>query len=194
MVTYLLVAANVGVFGLQLLSGHNLVSLACYPNKIIELFHLHLTRIIYLPGLFTYMFLHGGLLHLLGNMLFLWIFGDNVEGYLGRMRFLKFYLLCGVLAALAQVVAQPGSSVPMVGASGAIAGVLGAYLVLFPNAKVHTLVLIWVIKAPAWLFLGIWIGSQVLYSIYSTGAGVAWYAHIGGFIAGAALVKTIGKA
>ena len=140
--------------------------------------------------LVTSMFLHGGFMHLLGNMLYLWVFGDNVEDCMGHGRFLLFYLVCGVLAALAQVIAQPGSLVPTVGASGAISGVLGAYLMLHPKAKV--LIPIWVIPiyVPAYILLVIWIAMQV-FSAWSggpTGGGVAWWAHIGGFIAGVILV------
>jgi rhomboid family protein len=139
--------------------------------------------------LLTSMFMHGGWLHLIGNMWFLWIFGDNVEDAMGRGRFLVFYLLCGLLAAVAQVLWSPSSTVPMVGASGAIAGVLGAYLLLYPHARVRSLwvlvIFITTIYVPAWLMLGLWFLSQFILP----GPEVAWMAHVGGFIAGFVLVR-----
>ncbi len=144
--------------------------------------------------LLTSMFLHGGLLHVLGNMLYLWVFGDNVEGAMGRGRFLAFYLLCGAVAGLAQIAASPHSPLPQIGASGAIAGVLGAYFMLFPTSRILTLIPIFffirLISIPAVIVLGIWILLQVISSASSLGAsgGVAWFAHIGGFAAGMALV------
>jgi len=137
------------------------------------------------------MFLHGGWLHLLGNMLYLWVFGDDVEDRLGSLRFLVFYLLCGWLAALAQVAAAPASRLPLIGASGAIAGVLGAYLVLCPRARV-TLLLPLGLAAPvrAVLFLPLWLALQLLSAWLAPAAsgGVAWWAHVGGFAAGLGLV------
>ncbi len=146
--------------------------------------------------LFTSMFLHGGLLHLIGNMLYLWIFGDNVEGIMGHGRFLLFYLCCGLIASMSHVLLAPDSNIPMVGASGAISGVLGAYLVRFPRARVHVLfiliVFIRVIRIPAIAVLGFWFVMQLLNGLVSIGpdsnAGVAWFAHIGGFVAGLILV------
>ena len=150
--------------------------------------------------IFTSMFLHGGWLHLGGNMLYLWIFGDNVEDAMGRIRFILFYLLCGVAAALAQAAINPSSSIPMVGASGGIAGVLGAYLVLHPKAAVRCLMVIIVffrfINLPAWLVLGGWIGLQFVaapQAFQGTGGGVAYMAHIGGFVAGVALIPFFKK-
>jgi membrane associated rhomboid family serine protease len=148
---------------------------------------------------FTSMFMHGGLFHIGGNMLYLWIFGDNVEDTLGHGRFLLFYLVAGVAAAAAQTVIAPASTVPMVGASGAVSGVLGAYLFLFPHARVLTLVtfgfLIRFIHIPAVIVLGFWIVVQFLsgfvtYSRPGPGKedGVAWFAHIGGFVAGIVLL------
>jgi membrane associated rhomboid family serine protease len=140
------------------------------------------------------MFLHGGLLHLLGNMLFMWVFGDNVEDRMGRGRFLAFYLLCGLAAAATQIAALPDSRIPMVGASGAISGVMGAYMILYPGARVLTVIPIFIflhfVRLPAIFVLGIWFLFQVLSSAMSgseTG-GVAWFAHIGGFVAGLVLV------
>ncbi len=144
----------------------------------------------------TSMFLHGGWGHLLGNALFLWIFGNNVEDSMGRLRFLAFYLLCGLAAAAAQVMVSPASPVPMVGASGAIAGVLGAYLILYPRVRVNILLFIFVFSVPAWAMLLWWIGVQLLQGLPQlsslrpdVSAGVAFWAHIGGFVAGVVLVK-----
>jgi membrane associated rhomboid family serine protease len=146
------------------------------------------------------MFLHGGLLHVGGNMLYLWIFGDNVEDTLGHGRFLAFYLLSGIIAAVAQTAVDPTSSVPMIGASGAISGVLGAYLVLFPYATVLTLItfvfFFRLVRIPAIVVLGLWFVVQFfngLGSVHTPGgeAGVAWFAHIGGFLAGMALLLIV---
>lgn len=148
----------------------------------------------------TSMFLHGGWGHLLGNGLFLWVFGNNVEDSMGRFRFLVFYLLCGLAAAAAQIAVGPASPLPMVGASGAIAGVLGAYLILYPHARVNLLVFLFifirVIPVPAWVVLLVWIGMQLLSGLPqlsslrpAVSAGVAVWAHIGGFVAGVVLVK-----
>jgi membrane associated rhomboid family serine protease len=146
---------------------------------------------------FTSMFLHGGWIHVLGNMLYLWIFGDNVEDRLGHARFVIFYFLCGLAATLAQIYLNPSSRIPMVGASGAVAGVLGAYMVLFPHARVLALVPIafclQVLEIPAFVFLLFWFFMQFLSGAasittaqYMTG-GVAWWAHVGGFVSGMAL-------
>lgn len=152
-------------------------------------------------NVFTSMFLHGSWMHLLGNMWFLWLFGNNIEDSMTRPRFLAFYLLCGVAAALAQVVANPSSNVPMVGASGAISGVMGAYLVLFPRVRVFTLVPLGVfitsIALPAWMMLIYWAALQFLGGVTSIVAqqtgGVAFWAHLGGFLAGLILVKLFEK-
>jgi membrane associated rhomboid family serine protease len=143
--------------------------------------------------IFTSMFLHAGWLHLGGNMLFLWIFGNNIEDVLGPVRYLLLYLLSGVAAAMGQALADPSSTVPMLGASGAIAGVLGAYLLLYPNANVHVLVLIIIIlriiTVPAWIMLGLWFAAQLVSGLFSTsGAGVAFWAHVGGFVTGMVLL------
>jgi membrane associated rhomboid family serine protease len=144
--------------------------------------------------IFTSMFLHGGLLHLGGNMLFLWIFGNNIEDLLGPARYLLLYFASGIAAAMTQVLPDPTSDVPMIGASGAIAGVLGAYLVVYPRANVQ--VFVWIIiffrivAVPAWVMLGFWFGMQLL-SAVSSGAnepGVAFWAHAGGFVAGCVLI------
>jgi membrane associated rhomboid family serine protease len=145
-------------------------------------------------GFLTSMFLHGGLMHLGGNMLFLWIFGDNLEEEMGHTGFLAFYLAAGIGAALFQVLAEPNSIIPMVGASGAIAGVLGGYLLMFPKARVDVLIIIIVIfriiPVPAWLMLGLWFGLQLFSGLTATAGvgGVAYWAHAGGFAVGLILV------
>jgi membrane associated rhomboid family serine protease len=150
--------------------------------------------------LFTSMFLHGSWMHLIFNMWFLWIFGNNVEDSMGRGRFVVFYLLAGLGAAAFQVAAAPSSPVPMVGASGAISGVMGAYIVLYPRVKVYTLVPIgfffWTIALPAWAMLGYWILLQVFPVLVGAGTqgGTAFYAHIGGFIVGVATIKLFARA
>ena len=148
------------------------------------------------PTIFTSMFLHAGWLHILGNMLYLWIFGDNVEDRLGHGRFLVFYLFCGAIAAIAQIVVNPGSTLPTIGASGAIAGVMGAYFVLYPHSRIVALLplfIFWqIIEVPAIVFLGFWflmqffsgVGSIALTSGTPTG-GVAFWAHVAGFVVGA---------
>ena len=145
--------------------------------------------------LFTSMFLHGGWFHILGNMWFLWVFGDNIEDVMGPFRFIVFYLLCGLAAAFAQIVSDPGSAIPMVGASGAIGGVMGAYALLYPRARVQTLLIlgfyITTIGVPAYVMLGYWFLLQILGGLPALGSsegGVAFRAHIGGFVAGLALI------
>lgn len=146
--------------------------------------------------LLTSMFLHGGVLHLAGNMLFLWIFGPNVEDWVGHLPFLIFYLCCGLFAGVAQVLAAPGSLLPMIGASGAIAAVLGAYFLLFPRSRVLTLVfLLFFVRfvyLPAVLFLGLWFFLQLLSLPEGANGGVAFGAHVGGFVAGLLLVRFFG--
>jgi membrane associated rhomboid family serine protease len=146
--------------------------------------------------LLTSMFMHGGLMHLLGNMLFLWIFGDNVEDFLGHIRYLIFYLVCGLLASLAHVFSTlalgQNTMVPSLGASGAISGVLGGYIVLHPHRRVTVILFRILTQVPAWVAIGLWFVFQLIASagaLGSEGAGVAYGAHIGGFIAGLALVK-----
>ena len=142
--------------------------------------------------LVTSMFLHGGWMHLIGNMLYLWIFGNNIEDVMGHAKFIVFYVLCGILATLSHVITDPSSQIPMVGASGAISAVLGAYLLLFPRA--HVLVLlpgIGMTRVAAGVVLGMWFVTQLVsggMSVGATGGGVAFFAHIGGFVAGMALI------
>ena len=146
------------------------------------------------PTVFTSMFMHGGWLHIIGNMWFLWIFGDNVEDAMGSLRFFVFYVLCGVAAAALQIATNVESTVPMVGASGAIGGVMGAYVLLYPRVRVHLLIFlgffVTTIAVPAVFMLGYWFLLQLLGGFSSTGAtgGVAFWAHVGGFAAGAALI------
>jgi membrane associated rhomboid family serine protease len=149
--------------------------------------------------IFTSMFLHGGWMHLLGNLWFLWLFGNNVEDSMGRVRFLVFYALGGIGAAIAQVISSPESVIPMVGASGAISGVMGGYVVLYPRVRVYTLVVLVVfvtsVALPAWVMLGYWMLLQLLGGLAGgteTG-GVAFAAHIGGFIVGAVLIKLFAR-
>lgn len=146
--------------------------------------------------LVTSMFLHGSWMHLIGNMWFLWIFGNNVEDAMGRIRFIVFYLVCGLAAAAAQIAATPASPIPMVGASGAISGVMGAYLVLYPHVRVYALVplgfFITSMALPAWTMLLYWMLFQTLSGLAAsgrTGGGVAFWAHVGGFVAGVVLIK-----
>jgi len=196
-VTIGLIAANVLVFLYQLTLGpleeRFVLSYGAIPWHIV-----HLQR---LPTLFTAMFLHGGIMHLSGNMLYLWIFGDNVEYIMGRARFLIFYLLSGLAAALTHIATNPLSPVPMIGASGAISGILGAYLLKFPGARVLVLVptffFLTTIRVPALFVLGLWFLNQILSGVAAVGldisGGIAWFAHIGGFLAGLFLVSFFEK-
>ncbi len=201
LVTLALVLANVAVFVHEAALGPRL-------DRAVHLWGLIPARLVYwteLGGapldparfvpLVTSMFWHGGFLHLAGNLLFLWIFGDAVEDRLGHRRYLLFYLVGGAAAGLAQVFLLPESTLPTVGASGAIAAVLGAYLVSFPRARVLAFVPIfilpWIVEIPAVVYLAVWFAMQLLSGLMDTGAGggVAWWAHVGGFLAGIALVK-----
>ena len=147
-----------------------------------------------LPVYFNFlssMFMHGDIMHIFGNMLFLWIFGDNIENLIGHVRYAIFYIVCGIAAALAQIVLGPDSVIPMLGASGAISGVLGGYMLLFPTRRVRALIFQILTTVPAYVALGLWIGYQIIIG-YLTPAGtggVAYAAHIGGFIAGLVLIK-----
>lgn len=194
--TILIIALNTAIFLYQVFSPQGLV----YHVQKMGVIPYEITHFQSLPPgprlspaltLLTSMFLHGSLFHLLGNMLFLWIFGNNVEDFLGSLRFILFYLLCGLAASFTQIIFSPHSRVPMIGASGAIAGVLGAYLILYPGARVLTLVFLFVfiriVPIPAAYVLGLWFIAQVLN--IGLGGGVAWFAHIGGFLAGMALIK-----
>jgi membrane associated rhomboid family serine protease len=205
-VTVLFIAVNTAVFLYQLFSPEGLQYFVYRMGAIpYEITHFKsLTLVAYSTSeqisrlsppltLVTSMFLHGGFLHLLFNMLYLWIFGTNVEDFLGSFRFVLFYLISGLGASLTHIIFNPNSQVPMIGASGAIAGVLGAYLILYPNARVMTLVFLFVIiriiPIPASFVLIIWFLIQILN--VGVGGGVAWFAHIGGFLVGLGLIKLI---
>lgn len=154
----------------------------CIPSEVLSGRSWH--------SLVTSMFLHGSLMHLIGNMMFLWVFGDNIEAVIGNLRFVLFYFLGGLLATAAHILFNIHSGVPSVGASGAIAAVLGAYLVMYPTSTIKMLVFFLIVRVPAFLFLGIWILQQFLSGVASLemstahGGGVAWWAHIGGFVSG----------
>lgn len=211
--TVTLIAANVLVFVYELSLGRGLNTfVAAYgmiPYEITRAADLiggvQGTPIVHAPGpplvhltLLTSMFIHGGFLHILGNMLYLWIFGNNIEDLLGPLKFIVFYLVCGVAAAAAHILTDPSSTVPTVGASGAVSGVLGAYFIVHPRAKVLTLVFLGIfirpMLLPAGLILLLWFVLQIFsgFASLSTGiqsSGVAWFAHIGGFVAGIVLIK-----
>jgi len=191
-VTASLIALNTIVFLYQLTLRQDALNQFVYTWGIVP-DQLHMV------ALLTSMFLHGGWLHLLGNMLFLWVFGRNVEDLIGGGRFLAFYILCGLAAAVVQVIANPYSRMPTIGASGAIAGVMGAYLIKFPRARIITLIPIFffitTMEIPAVFLLLWWFGIQFLNGFGSlgaadyTGGGVAWFAHIGGFVSGMLLIR-----
>jgi len=203
LVTIALILTNVALFIYQLSQGfsrfeHFTMSFAVVPSAF--------TSAPFSPAqhslVFTSMFLHGGFLHIAGNMLFLWIFGNNVEDYFGHFKFAVFYLACGVAGTMAHIFTHASSPVPVIGASGAISGVLGAYFLLFPRARVLTLVpiffFLYFIEVPAFIFLGVYIVLQILNGLPALAGGpaaqgVAWLAHIGGFFAGVALLFFLGK-
>lgn len=190
-VTWLLIAANVTVFlGYWLTLSDRQIAYFFYDWGMVPRF---VSEGIGLGGLVTHMFLHGGWMHLLGNMLFLFIFGDNMEDELGHGGFLLFYLLAGLAAGLLQYAVDPLSEVPMVGASGAIAGVMGGYLLLYPRARVDVLfifvIFFRIFPIPAWIVLGVWFGLQLFNGAMTPTdqGGVAYFAHVGGFVAGVLL-------
>jgi membrane associated rhomboid family serine protease len=202
--TIALVAANAVAFGWQLFGvglEQSVYRAGAIPYEILTLQDVEWRNVVPPPfTILSSMFLHGGIGHIASNMLMLWIFGNNVEDALGRARFVVFYLLSGVAAALAQTVAAATSGdvlVPMVGASGAIAGVLAAYMVLFPRARVLTLVFVIVfvqlVHVPAGFFIGFWFVLQILSVVFGGSPGVAFFAHIGGFVAGWLLVRVVGR-
>jgi membrane associated rhomboid family serine protease len=193
-VTILLIVANAVVFLFE-------ISLDRFSlNHLIHMYGVVPDRL-HWSTLVTSMFLHGGWMHLIGNMWFLWIFGDNVEDILGHFQYLVFYLACGVAAGLAFVLTSPYSRMPTIGASGAIAGVMGAYMVKFPRSRVLTLVFIVVffttIEVPAWIMLVYWFVIQLFSGLgtvaesHISQGGVAWFAHVGGFLAGIILVSIL---
>jgi membrane associated rhomboid family serine protease len=189
-VTYALIALNVLFFLVELNGGENFIrQWAFIPRRFGE------NPVGDVPTIFSAMFMHGGWLHLGGNMLYLWIFGDNIEDEFGPVKFLIFYLVCGIAATFAQYFVMPQSSIPNVGASGAIAGILGGYLLLFPHARVRVLMGNQIVALPALMVLGLWIVLQVFSGVGSVAqtsqtqdsGGIAYMAHVGGFVAGFAL-------
>jgi membrane associated rhomboid family serine protease len=196
-VTLALIALNLAAFIYELSLGaaelERLIFVAgIVPYEITRMVDIGPAAAVPIPlTMITGMFLHGGPLHLAGNMLYLWIFGNNVEDSMGHVRFLGFYLLCGFVASLIHILAEPDSTLPMIGASGAIAGVLGAYALLFPRARIWTLVFMFffvrMVSIPAYLLLGFWFIMQI--ASIGRGGQVAWVAHVGGFAAGALLVR-----
>ncbi len=201
-VNFFLIAVNIFIFVYlnYFTSGETnqfFLKLGFIPYELIHFKDIGPENLVPVPlTIFTAMFIHGGWLHLLSNMLYLWIFGDNVEDLLGHAKYLFFYLTCGIMATGVHFFINTASKVPTVGASGAIAGVLGAYLFLFPKARVKTLfilfIFIQIVSVPAIILLGLWIVMQILsaYIEYGskTGSGIAWFAHIGGFAAGLMLI------
>jgi membrane associated rhomboid family serine protease len=200
-VTYGIIALNVLAFLLELAMGNQAGALVMEFGVVPARVSAALNPAAFDAGAWlsfgSSMFLHGGWMHLIGNMLFLYVFGDNIEDRCGHGRFVLFYLVAGSAAAATQIAADPASEMPMIGASGAIAGVLGAYVILFPRARVLTLVPIFIffqlIEIPAYLFLGLWFLMQIASGVLSLhiggdAGGVAWWAHIGGFVAGALIL------
>jgi membrane associated rhomboid family serine protease len=202
-VTIGLIVVNTAVLIVQLLSHPDLQQLAFSYGAVPRyLLTFKSTQPIH-PAftVLTSMFMHGGILHLVTNMLYLWIFGNNIEDKLGHIRFTLFYLLCGIAAAFTHAITDPASHTPMIGASGAVSGILGAYLILFPHARIHTLVFlgffVQIVRLPAVFIIGFWIFIQFINGIVSKGfagqGGVAWFAHIGGFIFGFLLIVPLLK-
>jgi len=198
-VTVSIIVLNTVVFMLQMLNGTDgrqiVYAYGAIPYNIVT---MQTTQPIH-PALtlFTSMFMHGGIFHIFGNMLYLWIFGNNIEDRLGHFRFILFYLFCGIAAAMSHALVAPSSTVPMIGASGAISGVLGAYLLLFPYARVHTIIFlgffVQTIRIPALIVIGFWAIIQLLSGLTAQGiqsqGGIAWFAHVGGFVAGLVTIK-----
>ncbi len=215
-ITVLLIAANILVFIQDKLTGHyeplqvetarGMVRINHFIGGLTAKYAMIPSELTSEPWtswyhIFTSMFLHGNWLHIGSNMLFLWIFGNNIEDVLGRFRFIIFYFACGVVAAAGHVISSPHSSIPMIGASGAVAGVMGAYLLLYPHAKVLTLLPIFFfftfIEVPAFLIIGYWILLQFISATWinsgeSAQGGIAYFAHIGGFLAGIVLLLLLG--
>jgi membrane associated rhomboid family serine protease len=210
-ITYFLVALNVVVFLMELSIGaqsHGTLNSLIYEFGVVPQQILgaggstQLSPVGAVVPIFTSMFLHGSWLHIIGNMWVLWIFGDNIEDHLGHFSYLAFYLVCGFAAAVAHILLNPGSNVPTVGASGAIAGIMGAYFLLYPKARVLTIVPLIVFFTfwwlPAWIVLGYWFlvqflsgtATSIAYSSSSSG-GIAFWAHVGGFVAGIILIKVL---
>lgn len=203
-----LIVVNVLVFGYEVLLGDQLNdfirTFGFIPARYVLIGDMNTFDVTRFVPMFSSMFLHNGLFHLLSNMWMLWVFGDNVEDAMGRGRYLVFYLLCGVAAVYVHFLADQDSALPMLGASGAVAGVLGAYFLLYPKARILTLMPIllffWIMEVPAYFFLGAWFLMQFLQASFQqlsfdgmVRGGVAWWAHVGGFGAGALLVHIFRK-
>ena len=195
-VTFALIAANILVFVLQSITIQDDLSLARHYNDW-AMIPAEIAHGQAYYSIFSSMFLHAGFMHIAGNMLFLWIYGDNLEDILGHLGFLGFYLACGLIAALAHILADTSSPVPTVGASGAIAGVMGGYLLLFPKARIDFLVIFVVFfrifTLSAWMVLGFWFAIQIFQGTVmdQSGGGVAYWAHAGGFVAGLLLITPV---
>jgi membrane associated rhomboid family serine protease len=213
--TVMLLLANILAFAVDMLTGHQETLMVETAQGVVRTSHmvgglaanyalvparlLEQTANAW-PTIFSSMFLHGNLFHLGSNMLFLWIFGNNIEDALGRMRFALFYALCGLTAGLAQTLSAPASTIPMVGASGAVAGIMGAYLVLYPKARIITLIPLFfvftTIEVPAFLMIGYWALLQIISANWFGGGelqgGVAYFAHIGGFLGGILFLRLLG--
>jgi len=198
-ITISIIVANVLVFLYEVMAPSGMEKLA-YSYGAIPHYILNFEKVQPIHpvlSIFSAMFMHGGVFHIAGNMLYLWIFGNNIEDKLGHLRFIFFYFFCGIVAAYANAIAGPHSLIPMIGASGAISGILGAYLLLFPRAMVHTLIFlgffVTVVKIPALIVIGFWAVIQLVNGLLSTGfaaeGGVAWFAHIGGFLVGILTIK-----
>lgn len=198
-VNYGLLGVTILIFALQYVSGPDGLYLSHISFGMIPVVVNDVVPapVAWLPDhatLFTYMFLHADWLHLLSNMLFLWVLGDNVEDALGHAKYLLFYVACGMLAALLHLLMFAGDNGPLVGASGAVAGVIGAYILLYPRVRVFVLsriVITLPLALPAWAVLGLWIASQLFYVVVGSDDGIAWWAHIGGVAAGALLVLVL---
>jgi membrane associated rhomboid family serine protease len=202
-VTLVLIAANILIFFYEISLGPRserfLFTWGAIPFNLVYGIESGKSPIPIVATLFTSMFLHGGFMHVAGNMLYLWIFGNNIEDVMGHVRFIFFYLICGIAAVYSHALLDSTSQVPMIGASGAVSGVLGAYLLLFPHAKVLTLIPIFffiqIVRVPAVLILGFWFVIQIVNGVFSPrqGGGVAWFAHVGGFLVGMGLIHLFKK-
>ncbi|MDY7030386.1 MAG: rhomboid family intramembrane serine protease [Thermodesulfobacteriota bacterium] len=206
-VNFIFILANISIFMYQKIFtpgriDHLYYQLGCIPYEFTHFVDINPPSLVPVPfTIFTAMFMHGGWIHLFSNMLFLWIFGDNVEDILGHVRYLFFYMISGIFASLFHIFTNVNSQIPSVGASGAIAGVMGAYIFLFPKARIKTLlilgILIQIVRIPAVIILGYWIFIQFLSGFAEFGSqrggGIAWFAHIGGFVVGFFLIIIMKK-
>ena len=205
-INFIFILANIAVFIYQP-SSEELIrtffnTYGLIPNNLTTLLQNEFEQVfLIIQSLFSSLFVHGGFMHLAGNILFLWVFGDNIEYAIGHINYIFFYLLCGIAATLTQVFIEPNSLIPVIGASGAISGILGAYIIKYPKNKVTTLFIIFIfikiVKIRAVYLLGIWFVYQMIQGYFSLGqesmGGVAWFAHIGGFISGIILVNIFKK-